>query len=514
MSVRTITFGPFLLDPDQGTLFRGGELVPLGQKAALLLAALVTSPGQVRTKAELMDAAWPGTTVEESNLSVQIASLRKLLGSSPGGGEWIMTVSRVGYRFVAQVVATSPNSDLRPELVIPSLAVLPFQNMSGDPEQEYFADGVVEDIITALSRFKSFAVIARNSSFVYKGRAVDVRDVARELGVRYVLEGSVRRAGNRLRITAQLIEATSGAHLWADKFDGSVEDVFDVQDRITESTIGVIEPQIRRAEIERSRRKHPENLDAYDLYLQALSQMYSAQADGNAEAYAFVERAIALEPSYGPFLAGAIWILTRRVVLGWPTLTGDDRAASLDHVRRALAVADGDAAVLAQCGATLLGIGREYQRGMQIIANAVETNPNNLLVLTAASIAELHCGSLEKSFAHSQRAILMSPGAPTSYLAMTAIAHAHMALAQYEEALKEAERSLAVNPNYQPTYWMLIAANAQLSRMDEAQRWVAKFRGLAPGVTIASIKAGQPAYDPSRMAAILEGLRLAGLEEG
>ena len=210
MSGQTVAFGPFLLNPDNGTLFRDGELVAIGQKAALLLGALVTSPGQVRTKTELMDAAWPGTTVEESNLSVQIGSLRKLLGPSPGGGEWIATVPRVGYRFVASRKRRRPSRMLRSEPVIPSLAVLPFQNLSGDPEQDYFADGIVEDIITALSRFKSFAVIARNSSFVYKGRAVDVRQVARELGVRYVLEGSVRRAGQRLRITAQLIDGDVG----------------------------------------------------------------------------------------------------------------------------------------------------------------------------------------------------------------------------------------------------------------------------------------------------------------
>jgi TolB-like protein len=396
---------------------------------------------------------------------------------------------------------------------MPSLAVLPFQNMGGDPEQEYFADGVVEDIITALSRFRSFAVIARNSSFVYKGRAVDVRQVARELGVRYVLEGSVRRAGQRLRITAQLVDGTSGAHLWADRFDGGVEDIFDVQDRITDSTIGVIEPQIRRAEIERSRRKRPENLDAYDLYLRALSRMYSAQEDDNTEAYALIERAIALEPNHGAFLAGAIWILTRRVVMGWPTLTGDDRAASLELVGRALSVAEGDAAVLAQCGAALMGIGQDYQRGMAIIAIAIAANPNNQIVVTWAAVGELHCGSLETSLAHSRRAILMSPGSPTANLAMTAIAHAYMALGQYDEALKAAERSLAVNPNYQPTYWMLISANAQLGRLDEARGWLAKLRAQVPAVTIARIKAGQPGKDPSRMAAIIEGLRLAGLEE-
>jgi tetratricopeptide (TPR) repeat protein len=286
-----------------------------------------------------------------------------------------------------------------------------------------------------------------------------------------------------------------------------------VQDRITDSTIGVIEPQIRRAEIERSRRKRPENLDAYDLYLRALSRMYSAQEDDNTEAYALIERAIALEPNHGAFLAGAIWILTRRVVMGWPTLTGDDRAASLELVGRALSVAEGDAAVLAQCGAALMGIGQDYQRGMAIIAIAIAANPNNQIVVTWAAVGELHCGSLETSLAHSRRAILMSPGSPTANLAMTAIAHAYMALGQYDEALKAAERSLAVNPNYQPTYWMLISANAQLGRLDEARGWLAKLRAQVPAVTIARIKAGQPGKDPSRMAAIIEGLRLAGLEE-
>ena len=512
MSGQTVAFGPFLLDPDNGTLFRDGELVAIGQKGALLLRALVTSPGQVRTKAELMDVAWPGTTVEESNLAVQIGSLRKLLGPSPAGGEWITTIPRVGYRFVSQPEATT-KPDVRSEPVIPSLAVLPFENLSGDPEQDYFADGVVEDIIIALSRFKSLAVISRNSSFVYKGRAVDVRQVANELGVGYVLEGSVRRAGPRLRITAQLVEGTSGAHLWADRFDGGVEDIFDVQDRITDSTIGVIEPQIRRAEIERSRRKRPENLDAYDLYLKALSQMYSARAESNAQAYALMMQAIAHEPNYAPFLTNACWALAFRIAMGWPTLTGDDRTICLDLARRALANAQGDAAVLALCGNVLVNIGQDYDRGMQIVANAVETNPNNQTVLIWAGIAKIHYGNLEESLAHSRRAILMSPGDPTAHLPMSAIAHAYMALGNYEEALKAAERSLAVNPDYDATYWMLIAANAQLGRMDEAQRWLAKFRTLAPGVTINSIRAGQPAKDPSRMAAILEGLRLAGLDE-
>ena len=312
MRGEALRFGPFLLNPDNGTLFRDGELVAIGQRGALLLGALVKRPVRCVTKAELMDAAWPGTTVEESNLSVQIASLRKLLGPSPDRRRMDRDhpARRLSLRRGRRKRPATPQTQASShEPVIPSLAVLPFQNLSGDPEQDYFADGVVEDIITALSRFKSFAVIARNSSFVYKGRAVDVRQVARELGVRYVLEGSVRRAGERLRITAQLVDGTSGAHLWADKFDGVVEDVFDVQDRITESVVVVIEPHIRQAEIERSRRKPPENLDAYDLYLRALSKIYTTQPAENAEAYALLMRAVALEPNYAPFLVHAGWAL-------------------------------------------------------------------------------------------------------------------------------------------------------------------------------------------------------------
>ena len=224
-------------------------------------------------------------------------------------------------------------------------------------------------------------------------------------------------------------------------------------------------------------------------------------------------QAIAHEPNYAPFLTNACWALAFRIAMGWPTLTGDDRTICLDLARRALANAQGDAAVLALCGNVLVNIGQDYDRGMQIVANAVETNPNNQTVLIWAGIAKIHYGNLEESLAHSRRAILMSPGDPTAHLPMSAIAHAYMALGNYEEALKAAERSLAVNPDYDATYWMLIAANAQLGRMDEAQRWLAKFRTLAPGVTINSIRAGQPAKDPSRMAAILEGLRLAGLDE-
>ena len=512
MSGRSFAFGPFVLDPGAGTLFRDGELVPIGQKGVRLLAALLSEPGAVRTKAELLDAAWAGASIEESNLSVQVAALRKLLGPMPDGGEWIATVQRIGYRFVGRV--DEPPASTALDVNLPSLAVLPFQNLGGDPEEDYFADGVVEDMITALSRFRSFAVIARNSSFVYKGRAVDVRKVAEELGVRYVLEGSVRRSAAELRITAQLIDAKTGAHLWADRYDGAVEHVFDVQDRITESVVAIVEPRIQQAEIERSRRERSGSLAAYDLYLRALPKYTTLLPEDNVEAIALLEQALALEPNYAVALKVASDAHGHRVSMGWPSITPDDRARCIELTGRALAQAAGDATVLAQCGANYIFVAHEYERGMQTLARALEANPNNVEVLICASVAYLHVGSVEDALSYSHRVLRLAPGDPTGHYALTAIAHAHMILGNYAEALAWAERSHALNEGTDASHWMLISANAQLGRMDEARRWLAIFNAMRPGMSVRRIRDAQPHKEPDRMAAILDGLHLAGLAEG
>ncbi len=263
----------------------------------------------------------------------------------------------------------------------PALAVLPFVNLSGDPEQDYFADGVVDDIITALSRFTSFAVIARNSSFVYKGRAVDVRQVAKDLGVRYVLEGSLRRSGERLRITAQLVDGGTGAHLWAEHFDGSVADVFAFQDRITADVAMIVGPQIQVAEIERSRRERPDSIAAYDAYLQAVPMINKETAKENAEAYALLTRALSLEPENALLLSHAAWALGHRSAMGWPPITPDDVRTSVELSRRALQRAAGDPTVLAHCGVQLLQTGKEYDWGMAVLEAAAKANPNNMLVV-------------------------------------------------------------------------------------------------------------------------------------
>jgi len=395
----------------------------------------------------------------------------------------------------------------------PSVAVLPFDNMGGDSEQEYFADGVVEDIITALSRFRDFAVVARNSSFVYKGRAVDVRQVGRELGVRYVLEGSVRRSRDRLRITAQLVDAMTGAHLWADKFDGKLDDVFEFQDQITLKVASVAEPTIRWAEIERSRRERPDSVEAYDLYLRAMPMHLSQTRDANAEAIALLLRAIELEPNNPTFLVYAGNAMLHRSTMGWAATGTDDTALGIELVERALANARDDAVVLSLSSMMLIHNLHDYDRGLVLTQRAVESNPNNLTVMIFAGITHLHLGSIDGAIAFSEHAIRLSPSLDGAHWPLTAISHAQMIKGSYEEALVWAKRSISANPSFVCSYWMLVAANAHLGRMDEARRHLATLRRLSPGVTIAQVWAAQPQKDPSRVAAILDGLRLAGVAE-
>lgn len=512
MADEVLAFGPFRLDPERGVLLRDGEPLALGRRALDILATLLRSSGLVVTKAELIDAAWPGLAIEESNLSVQIAALRKALGAPPGGGEWIATVNRVGYRLVAAApnpAEAAASSSTPAALPLPMIAVMPFRNLGADPEQDYFADGIVEDLIAALSRFRSFGVIARDSSFVYKGRPHDARQVGRDLDAGYLLEGSVRRAGRRLRIVAEMIDTASGANLWARNFDGEVGDVFDFQDRIAESVAVVVEPHIRKAEIERSRRKRPENLNAYDLYLRGLERDY---ARGPAsEAFALFNRAIELEPGHAPFLAAAAWLLEGRIVQGLPPLTADDRGQCMDLAGRAQEHAYGDGEVLARCGLCFISVGRDYERGLHLLRSGMAANPNNVQIIALNAIGELQCGDLDAAVACTRRAIAMNPADPGTPWAMTALAHVAIARGDYRLGLAEAERSIAVNPGFLPTYWMLIAASAQLGMMAEARSWLARFRALAPGVTLDALRAGQPQKDRARIEPILEGLRLAGL---
>src|SRR5712671_957611 len=285
-----VNLGRFRFDLRQRELKRDGLPVQLGGRARDILWVLASANGEVVSKDELMTRVWPGLAVEENNIQVHISALRKALDEGKDGQAYVVTVPGRGYRLVGTKAAPSfsvRDVDTRPGPVIPdkpSIAVLPFQSMSDDPGQQYFADGVVEEIITALSRFSGLFVIARNSSFTYKGRSVDIKQVGAELGVRYVLEGSVRKTANRVRITGQLIDASNGAHLWADRFDGALGDIFDLQDQVTSSVVGAIAPKLEQAEIERAKRKPTESLDAYDYFLRGIASAHRMSSEATGEA--------------------------------------------------------------------------------------------------------------------------------------------------------------------------------------------------------------------------------------
>lgn len=510
MGVEPFTFGPFVFDPVRGELRRDGKPVALGRKGAALLEALLRAEGSVVSKHALMDRAWPGTIVEEGNLSVQIAALRKLIGTDPEGREWIATVPRTGYR----MVVSDRRRGAEPSPAQPALAVLPFHNLGGDPEQDWFADGVVAELITALARFRTFTVVSRSSSFVYKGRIVDVRQAARELGVRYLLEGSVRRAGCRLRINTQLVDGETGAHLWTEQFEGAVGDVFDFQDRITERVATLVEPAIEVAEIERSRRERPGSVAVYDLYLRALSLLTDESVEGNAAAYALLREALVIEPDNPALLAHAAWALEHRTTMGWPPIGPDDEERCIALSRRALRHTAGDPRLMAQCGMALLQTGKDYEGGMAVIQAAVAANPNDLFVAAAAAIATMHCGDMDEALARMERAVNLAPRDPDTRFFLTGIAMIRIIRGQHEQALAAAARSLALNAHFDATYWMLIAANAYLGRMDDARRHIEKLMAIAPGVTLSRIRAGQPARYPERIGTVLEGLRMAGMPEG
>jgi TolB-like protein len=502
MEQGSLAFGPFVLDPARGVLRRDGAAVALGQRALAVLTALAEAPGRTVGKADLLERAWPGTIVEEGNLTAQIAALRKALGAER---DWILTVPRVGYRLALPAPATPDPA------IIPSLAVLPFANLGGDPEQDWFSDGVVDDIITALSRFRSFAVVARSSSFAYKGRAADVRQVAAELGVRYVLEGSVRRAGDTLRITAQLVDGTTGAHLWAERFDGAAAAAVELQDGVAATVAMQVERHVNDAETTRAHAERPGGASAHDVVLHAMT--WTKAAAENAAAYAELTAALRREPDNPHLLSHAAATLEQRIAMGWPPFGPDDRERCRELARRGLLNAAGDAKVMADCGMALLQGAREYDWGLAVLESALAANPNDERVVVRTGVAHLHCGDIEQALACFHRAYRLSRGWAAG-ASLTGIAHAHLVLGNHAEARDWATRSLAANPAYDPTFWMLIAANAHLGRMDEARRHLAEFRRLAPDVTVASIRAGQCARDPGRIEPILDGLRRAGLPEG
>jgi TolB-like protein/class 3 adenylate cyclase len=394
----------------------------------------------------------------------------------------------------------------------PSIAILPFQNMSGDPEQEYFADGVVEEIIMALSRFKSLFVIARNSSFAYKGKSPDVRQVGRELGVRYVLEGSVRKAGNRLRITAQLIDATSGAHTWADRFEGALEDVFALQDEVTVKVIAAIAPRVERAEIERARRRPSSNTDAYDCYLRGLSCLSPVSADSTNEAMRLFTQASTLDPDYAVAYAMTMWCHANLIGYG---LVGDIEQEKSEVTRLWRIVtrlgAEDDVA-LAQAAWAVAIVLRDLTSARQLVDRALDLNPNLAAAWTTNGWINIWLGHPEIALEHLARARRLDPGQVSANPKWVAIATAYFFLGRYEEALAVAEQMLRHSPDQIPGLRIGAASAALAGRSEVAHRLAAHLRTLNPAYTVSRLKDSSP-HQKADLEKYAQGLRLAGLPE-
>jgi TolB-like protein/class 3 adenylate cyclase/Tfp pilus assembly protein PilF len=421
------------------------------------------------------------------------------------------------YRIVVDPGSRPPAAPSRgPALTLPdkpSIAVLPFHNMSGDPDQEYFADGIVEEIITALSRMRWLFVIARNSSFAYTGRAVDVKQVGRELGVRYVLEGSVRKAGNRVRITGQLIDASTGRHLWADRFDGALEDIFDLQDQVTASVVGAIAPKLEQAEIERAKHKPTESLDAYDHYLRGIAVITQTTRDANDQALHHLRRAIELDRDFAAAHGMAAWCYVVRKVNGWMTDYAREAEEATRLARRAMELGKEDAIALCWGGFALAYVSGDVAAGAAFIKQALSRNPNLAAAWNYSGWVHIIRGQLETAIDHLARAMRLSPLDPTLFHMRTGTAWAHFFAGRYEEACSWVQDALRDQPNFVGTIRLAAASNAMAGRLEEAKKLVTLLCQLDPALRISSLPDRLPPLRPDDLARYEEGLRRAGLPE-
>jgi adenylate cyclase len=384
--------------------------------------------------------------------------------------------------------------------------------MGSDPEQEYFADGMVEEIITGLSRIKWLFVIARNSSFAYKGKSPDIRQVGRELGVRYVLEGSVRKAGNRVRVTGQLIEAESGAHVWADKFDGAFEDVFALQDKITDAVVGIIEPSVQRAEIERARRKRPESLGAYDLYLRALPCFRSIMpADANI-GKDLLEQALKLDPSYAPAHAYMAWAMEIRFIRGG--FNEADKIGGERHARLALAHGSDDSMALSLAALTILHLGHDFDAASAAISRALLLNPSCAAAFYWGAHIHGFSGDLAIAEDYANRALRLSPFDPISFNAYLSLGCVRVRQRRFDDAAAFFARAAQINPRFSSLYAFQIAALAMIGRTDEAKSVAKRLLELEPSFRILPSVANLVFLHPELLNWLAEGLRKAGLPEG
>jgi adenylate cyclase len=514
---RFYAFGPFRLDARSDTLVGPHGPVALGQRACVLLRTLISQPGVLVTKSELMDAAWPGLAVEEGNLAAQISALRKTLADTRGRGQWIGTVSGRGYRFIGEVQesdslpAARINDFSRPvDADRPSVAILPFENAGRDPEKSYVSDGVTADIIIGLSRFSGLLVIAANSSFRYRGDQVDIRTVAQELGVQYVVQGSVRHSGDRIRISVQLTEASTGAHRWADRYECPASDVFAVQDEVTGCIVGVLVAQLTKAERDRTLRKPPESWRAYDLYLRSTDRSRQWDREAFATSERWLEQAVTLDPGFAPAYA----LLAEWHVSAWiePKDHRYQDPATLDAAwRLAQAAMERDPLLPAAHAAfgNILHWRGETDEAIKAYEHALELNPNSAQhfygqVLAIAGRPLDGLGVLQRSM---RRDPFFNP------MLLGALGHCYIMLGNDRAALAPLRECAARAPRWRPAFVWLAAACIRLNLVNEAHTAAARVLDIQPNFSIEAWRRLHPYRDLTGAERMYEALGAAGLPD-
>lgn len=520
-------FGDHRLDIQRRELHRGIEPIGLEPKVFDLLAYLIRHRDRVVSKDDLLQAIWDGRIVSEAALTTRINAARRALGDDGRAQRLIRTFTRKGIRFVGEVTETpheaAPTSGgaadgcepLRPAPPTdkPSIAVLAFQNMTGDPEQEYFADGMVEEITTAIGRSPWLFVIASNSSFAYKGKAVDVRQAARELGVRYVLKGSVRKAGNRVRITAELIDTTSGAHIWGERFDGALDDIFELQDQVASSVVGAIEPRLRLAEVERAGRKPTHSLDAYDFYLRAQAQAYKRTRQSLAESIRLSHLALEIDPNYGLAMSRIALSRGMQRLRLWIPPSGPEVEEGVAMARQAIAAAGDDPWVLDFAGLALAQMGADNDAALSAMDRAIALNPNFALAFGHRAVVLAYLNRPDEAILSAHRAIRLSRLDPGMFSFCSALALAHLTAGRYEESLRWAEESLRENSGM-TALRLKLSLCGHLGRHAEARASLLRVRELHSEPTIAGVLRGLPdGIAPEIVSCLADGLRKAGVPE-